>query len=131
MSHLCRNDYTTAIWNLVPGDWRKPYSWVADCLAALNNANWPVVVLHDIVDGCLGRLPDFLTRLADLGISVEQDFPDSVIVMRKGRFVTLSRDLVSIWSATQGVIRPDGTGLVSDALVLALQVGLLKEEFPS
>jgi porin len=24
----------------------------------------------------------------------------------------------------QGVIRPDGTGLVSDALVLALQVGI-------
>jgi hypothetical protein len=83
LSHLCRDDYTTAIWNLVPGDWRKPYSRDADCLAAQNNANWPVVVLYDTVDGCLVRLPDFLTRRADFGISIEQVFPDSVIVARK------------------------------------------------
>jgi peptidoglycan/xylan/chitin deacetylase (PgdA/CDA1 family) len=95
LSHLRRHAYTTVIWNLVPGDWRNPEGWDADCLAALNRTSWPVVVLHDIADACLARLPDFLARISDLGISIEQAFPDSVVVTRKGRFVTLSGALVA------------------------------------
>jgi peptidoglycan-N-acetylglucosamine deacetylase len=54
-----------------------------------------VVVLHDIADARLARLPDFLARVADLGISIEQAFPDSVVITRNRQFVTLSRDLVA------------------------------------
>jgi peptidoglycan/xylan/chitin deacetylase (PgdA/CDA1 family) len=95
LSHLRRNEYTTVIWNLVPGDWRNPQNWDADCIAALNSTSWAIVVLHDIDDACLGRLPDFLARVADLGVRVEQSFPDSVIVTRRGQLVTLSPDLVA------------------------------------
>lgn len=101
LSHLRRNHYTTVIWNLVPGDWRNPNGWHADCLGALNSTNWPVVVLHDIADACLDRLPDFLARITDRGISIEQDFPDSVVITRNGQFVTLSPDLVG-----DGQLRP-------------------------
>ena len=95
LSHLRRNAYTTVIWDTVPGDWRQPDVWDAACLTALNRTAWPVVVLHDIADACLARLPDFLGRIADLGISVEQAFPDSVVVTRHGRFVTVPGALVA------------------------------------
>jgi hypothetical protein len=101
LSHLRRNGYTTVIWNLVPGDWRNPEGWHTNCLGALNSINRPVVVLHDIADACLDRLSDFLARITDRGISIEQDFPDSVIITRNGQFVTLSPDLVG-----DGPLRP-------------------------
>jgi hypothetical protein len=30
--------------------------------------DWPAIVLHDIADACLARLPEFIDRLADLGV---------------------------------------------------------------
>ena len=95
MSHLRRNNYTTVIWNLVPGDWRNPDGWVEDCIAGLNGMDWAVVVLHDITGACLERLPEFLLRIKDLGISIEQAFPDNVIVTRNGRCVTVPGELVA------------------------------------
>jgi peptidoglycan-N-acetylglucosamine deacetylase len=49
--------------------------------------DWSVVVLHDIVAGCAGRLGELLRRLDDLGVTFEQDFPDSVTITRAGRVV--------------------------------------------
>jgi peptidoglycan/xylan/chitin deacetylase (PgdA/CDA1 family) len=95
LSHLRDNDYTSVLWNLVPGDWRNPDGWDADCDAALASLDWPVIVLHDIESGCLARLPSFLTRIADLGYAVEQEFPDSVVVTRAKRFVTLTDSVVA------------------------------------
>jgi peptidoglycan/xylan/chitin deacetylase (PgdA/CDA1 family) len=93
--HLRNNGYTTVLWNLVPGDWRNPDGWDANCDAALASIDWPVIVLHDIESGCLARLPSFLAWIADLGYAVEQGFLDSVIVTRAGRFVTLTDSMVA------------------------------------
>jgi peptidoglycan-N-acetylglucosamine deacetylase len=95
LSYLRRNGYTSVLWNLVPGDWRNPEGWDADGAAALAAIDWPVIVLHDIDSGCLARLPNFLVRIADLGYAVEQEFPDSVVVTRSGRFVTLTDSMVA------------------------------------
>lgn len=96
--YLRHNGYTSVLWNLVPGDWRNPNGWDVDAAAALASIDWPVVVLHDIDSGCLAQLPSFLARLADLGYAVEQEFPDSVVVTRAGRFVTLAD-----WAVADGM----------------------------
>ena len=95
LSHLRRNGYTSVLWNVVPGDWRSPDGWDANCAAALGSIDWPVIVLHDIESGCLAQLPSFLIRIADLGYAVERRFPDSVVVTRAGRFVTLADSMVA------------------------------------
>jgi hypothetical protein len=57
-------------------------------LNRLEDSEWAVVVLHDIPNACLAGLDRFLTRTEDGGFSIEQQFPDSVVITRNGRFVT-------------------------------------------
>jgi peptidoglycan-N-acetylglucosamine deacetylase len=95
LSHLRHNGYTTVLWNLVPGDWRNEGEWVEDCIADLTGTDWGVVVLHDIPGACLTLLPDFLTRIEQRGITIAQEFPDSVVVTRNKRFVALSQEIVA------------------------------------
>jgi hypothetical protein len=69
--------------------------WVQDCIAGLSEIDRGVVVLHDIPGACLARLPEFMTRIEERGISIVQEFLDSVVVTRNGRFVTLSHAIVA------------------------------------
>jgi peptidoglycan/xylan/chitin deacetylase (PgdA/CDA1 family) len=93
LSYLREQGYTTISWTAVPGDWCLP-DWDRDFETRFGDQDWPVVVLHDIENACLARLPDFIARLQDRGLDLRQGFPDSVVVTRKGRFVTLSGALV-------------------------------------
>ena len=95
LDHLLAQGYRTIIWNNVPGDWRDPDGWVERCIAHVSLQPWSVVVLHDIEAGCLARLPDLLRRLEDIGVTFEQDFPDSVTLTRGGRMVTLPEGYVA------------------------------------
>jgi peptidoglycan-N-acetylglucosamine deacetylase len=95
LNHLLAQNYRTITWNNVPGDWRDPDGWVERCIAQVSREPWSVVVLHDIEAGCLARLPDLLRRLEDLGVTFEQDFPDSVTLTRAGRIVTLPEGYVA------------------------------------
>ncbi len=95
LDHLLAHNYRTIIWNNVPGDWRDPDGWVERCIAQVLIEPWSVVVLHDIEAGCLARLPELLRRLDDLGVTFEQDFPDSVTLTRGGRIVTLPEGYVA------------------------------------
>lgn len=95
LDHLLAQNYRTIIWNNVPGDWRDPEGWVERCIAQVLIEPWSVVVLHDIEAGCLPRLPELLRRLEDLGVTFEQDFPDSVTLTRGGRIVTLPESYVA------------------------------------
>jgi peptidoglycan-N-acetylglucosamine deacetylase len=54
-----------------------------------------VVVLHDIPGACVARLPEFLTRIEERGINIVREFPDSVVVTRNGRFVTVPQEIVA------------------------------------
>lgn len=95
LSHLVAQNYRTVTWNNVPGDWKDPDGWVESCMAQLSTHDWSVVVLHDIEDGCLARLPELLRRLEDLGVTFEQDFPDSVTLTRAGQIVSLPESYVA------------------------------------
>lgn len=95
LNHLVAQNYRTVIWNSVPGDWKDPDGWVDSCIAQVSAQAWSVVVLHDIEGGCLARLPELLRRLEELGVTYEQDFPDTVTVTRAGRIINLPRNYVA------------------------------------
>lgn len=54
-----------------------------------------VVVLHDIEQGCLPRLPELLRRLNDLGVVYEQDYPESLVLTRAGKLVNIKAGYIS------------------------------------
>jgi peptidoglycan/xylan/chitin deacetylase (PgdA/CDA1 family) len=95
VAYLLANRFQAVLWNSVPGDWKDSTGWVETCIAQVLGNEWSVVVLHDIEGGCLPRLSELLQRLDDLGIVHEQDFPESVILTRAGRAVSLSPTYVS------------------------------------
>jgi hypothetical protein len=46
--------------------------------------DWTTVVLHDVENAVLPRLPEFLDRLQSLGVEFRQEFPEDVVAMRHG-----------------------------------------------
>jgi peptidoglycan-N-acetylglucosamine deacetylase len=95
LAYLLAHRFRTIIWNSIPGDWRDPDGWVDAAVAQVAAQDWSVVVLHDMTNGCLPRLPEFFARLADLDVVYAQDFPDEVTLTRGGQLVSLSPDHVS------------------------------------
>jgi len=83
------------LWNCVPGDWRDQTGWVERGLDQIGSRDWSVVVLHDMPMASAPRLAEFIARLEDRGVVWEQDFPDSVILTRGGKAVSLSAEHVS------------------------------------
>jgi peptidoglycan/xylan/chitin deacetylase (PgdA/CDA1 family) len=80
--------YTCVLWSSVPGDWRDQDGWVDRCISEVAARDWAVVVLHDVENAALPRLPEFLDRLDSLGIEVRQDFPDDVVITRRGELIS-------------------------------------------
>jgi peptidoglycan-N-acetylglucosamine deacetylase len=94
LAYLLAHRFRTIIWNSLPGDWRDPDSWVEAGVAQVAVQDWSVVVLHDIETGCLPRLPEFLARLAEMGVAFEQDFPETMTLTRAGREVSMTKEYV-------------------------------------
>ena len=90
--YLLTNGFETILWNSVPGDWKDTAGWVDTCISQVLENDWSVVVLHDIEQGCLPRLPELLRRLNDFGVVYEQDYPDSVVLTRAGNSSTWKLD---------------------------------------
>ena len=89
VSYLLEHRYCCVLWNSVPGDWRDADGWVDTCLAEVAALDWSVVVLHDIPGACVARLPEFIDRLNDMGVRWAQEFPESVVLTRRGEIVSL------------------------------------------
>jgi peptidoglycan/xylan/chitin deacetylase (PgdA/CDA1 family) len=85
---LQRGKYTCVLWSSVPGDWRDQDGWVENGIADVAASDWAVVVLHDVNNACLPRLPEFLDRLESLEVEFRQDFPDDIVVTRCGEIVS-------------------------------------------
>jgi peptidoglycan/xylan/chitin deacetylase (PgdA/CDA1 family) len=84
VAYLIEHRYCALLWNSVPGDWKDPAGWVDRCLADVAARDWTAIVLHDIADACLARLPELLQRLADQGVAWRQDFPEEIVMTRGG-----------------------------------------------
>src|SRR5262249_36871635 len=95
VAYLLAHRYRTILWNSLPGDWRDPDGWVEAGVAQVAVQDWSVIVLHDVETGCLARLPEFLTRLAAMGVAFEQDFPEAMPLTRGGREVSLRAEYVA------------------------------------
>jgi peptidoglycan/xylan/chitin deacetylase (PgdA/CDA1 family) len=76
--------YSCVLWSSVPGDWKDQEGWVDRCMGDVAARDWTVVVLHDIENAALGRLPEFLNRLEEMAVELRQDFPEDVVVTRRG-----------------------------------------------
>jgi hypothetical protein len=95
VAYLLANGFETILWNSVPGDWKDAAGWVETCISQVLENDWSVVVLHDIEQGCLPRLPELLQRLNDLGVVYEQDYPESVVLTRAGKLVNMEAGYIS------------------------------------
>jgi peptidoglycan/xylan/chitin deacetylase (PgdA/CDA1 family) len=80
--------YTCVLWSCVPGDWKDQAGWVDRCLSDIAARDWSVVVLHDVENAALARLPEFLDRVELMGVEFRQDFPDDVVILRRGEVVS-------------------------------------------
>jgi peptidoglycan/xylan/chitin deacetylase (PgdA/CDA1 family) len=80
--------YTCVLWSSVPGDWKDQNGWVDRCISEVAERDWTVVVVHDVENASLPRLPEFLDRLDALGAEFRQDFPEDVIITKRGELVS-------------------------------------------
>jgi peptidoglycan/xylan/chitin deacetylase (PgdA/CDA1 family) len=85
---LQTGNYTCVLWSSVPGDWKDQGGWVERCISELAGRAWTVVVLHDVENASLPRLPEFLDRLDSLGVEFRQDLPEDVIITRRGEVIS-------------------------------------------
>jgi peptidoglycan-N-acetylglucosamine deacetylase len=79
--------YSCVLWSSVPGDWRDQEGWVDRCAGDVGARDWTVVVLHDLQNAALARLSEFLDRLEEMGVEFRQDFPEDVMVTRRGELL--------------------------------------------
>jgi peptidoglycan/xylan/chitin deacetylase (PgdA/CDA1 family) len=74
-AHLAHRALTGVTWNCVPVDWLDPDGWVDRALAAIDEREHAVVVLHDVAGACLGRLDEFLGAATQRAVAWSQEFP--------------------------------------------------------
>jgi peptidoglycan/xylan/chitin deacetylase (PgdA/CDA1 family) len=85
---LQKGKYTCVLWSSVPGDWRDQDGWVERGVSEIAERDWTVVALHDVENAALPRLPEFLDRLDSVGVEFRQDFPDDVVITRRGKLIS-------------------------------------------
>lgn len=81
---LQQGKYSCVLWSSVPGDWKDQGGWIDQGIADISARDWTVVVLHDVENAALPRLPEFLDRLDSLGVEFRQDFPEDVMMTKRG-----------------------------------------------
>lgn len=84
---LIAGRYTCVLWNSVPGDFRDPDGWLPRALADCRARNWALVVLHDLPNGAMAHLDEFLNRLQAEGFGFTQEFPPDCIPIVEGKIV--------------------------------------------
>jgi peptidoglycan-N-acetylglucosamine deacetylase len=102
VDHLAGGGYTCVLWNSVPHDWDGPDTWVERALADVAAQTWTVVVIHDQATGAMVHLGEFIAALADQGVEIRQDFPDSCVPMRRGVLIGSLDELMAPEGAPAG-----------------------------
>jgi peptidoglycan/xylan/chitin deacetylase (PgdA/CDA1 family) len=88
LEHLQEGKYTCVLWSSVPGDWKDQDGWVDRCVSEVAGRDWTVVAIHDVENAALPRLPELLDRLDSMGVEFRQDFPEDVVITRRGELVS-------------------------------------------
>ena len=84
---LIAGAYTCVLWNSVPGDFRDPDGWLERALADCRSRPWTLVVLHDLPNGAMAHLDEFITRLENEGFEFTQEFPPDCVPILDGQVV--------------------------------------------
>ena len=84
---LVAGQYTCVLWNSVPGDYRDPDGWLERALADCRSRERTLLVLHDIPNGAMKHLEEFLDRLQNDGITLTQEFPADCLPIVDGKVV--------------------------------------------
>ena len=92
---LARYSYSVLLWNCVPRDWEDPIGWVDTACREIEDLDHAVVVLHDVRSDAMEQLPRFLDALANDGVIVTTDLPDSCVPIRAGQAVSDLSGLVT------------------------------------
>ena len=74
---LCQERMTCVVWNVIAREWQHPGDWVAPAVRDCQQTGEAVVVLHDLPNGAMALLPEFLDSLLGMGARIVQDFPES------------------------------------------------------
>ena len=84
---LAQGGYTCVLWNSVPGDFRDPDGWLDRALADCQSREWTLLVLHDLPNGAMAHLAEFLRRMEAAGAEFVQDFPPECVPILDGKAI--------------------------------------------
>lgn len=79
--------YTCVLWNSVPGDFRDPEGWLARAIADCQSHDWTLLVLHDLPNGAMDHLDEFIVRQQREGFELTQEFPRDCVPILDGKVV--------------------------------------------
>ena len=91
--YLTSARYTCVLWNDVPRDWEDPSGWAERALLSCVEGAHVSLVLHDLPNACLARLPFFLDAARDRGALFVTEQPASCLPIVEGVATT---DLAAI-----------------------------------
>jgi peptidoglycan/xylan/chitin deacetylase (PgdA/CDA1 family) len=84
---LIEGGYTCVLWNSVPGDFRDPNGWLERAVADCQSRDWTLLVLHDLPNGAMAHLEEFITRTKAEGCRFIQEFPPECVPILEGKAV--------------------------------------------
>ena len=84
---LIAGSYTCVLWNSVPGDYRDPDGWLERALADYRSRAWTLMALHDLPNGAMAHLEEFIERLEGNGVPLTQEFPPECVPIVDGKVV--------------------------------------------
>ncbi len=79
--------YTCVLWHAAPGDWRDPDGWLERAVVACRSREWTLVALHDLPNGAMAHLDEFLRRLKAEAVEFVQEFPPDCVPILDGKSV--------------------------------------------
>ncbi|HTC36269.1 MAG TPA: polysaccharide deacetylase family protein [Bryobacteraceae bacterium] len=87
VDRLVAGSYTCVLWNSVPGDYRDPDGWLERAMADCRSRSWTLMALHDIPNGAMAHLDEFLARLKGGGFELTQEFPPDCLPIVEGKVI--------------------------------------------
>ncbi len=82
---LIAGSYTCVLWNSVPGDYRDPDGWLERALADSRSRSWTLMALHDLPNGAMAHLDEFLAQLRGERFELTQEFPPDCVPIVDGK----------------------------------------------
>jgi peptidoglycan/xylan/chitin deacetylase (PgdA/CDA1 family) len=87
VERLIAGGYSCVLWNSVPGDFRDPDGWLERALTDCQSRDWTLLVLHDLPNGAMAHLEEFINRLEAEGYALPQEFPPDCVPIVQGTVV--------------------------------------------